>query len=317
MTFRRSFVTLFFAALCVSFAAAGYAADDAVVLPSRFGNAAPAPPPDDTAAMVEEWMAATGNIPSAADAPPRPYMVNRTKKLFVFGAVTPPAVICRAGGITDIELEPGERVTNFSISDESKWSVSAAWSGSMDEIVTHVLLRTFFPGVKSDLVIHTDRRVYSIGLTSSLDGLHMSYVGFKYPEAEERAEEQIPPGRYRDLLARYGLVDDGPEAAAPPKRLVDGADVNFRYAIKPLGSKKKIPWAPTSVYDAEERTYFVMPDTKETRDGLLSLFIVTNGKKIPAPYKIVKDGLYSVDRLFDEAVIKFAGDEVSVERIKE
>jgi type IV secretion system protein VirB9 len=306
---------ILFLAVCALFSARAARAGDAVALPSRFEGTVPPSdaPRDDAALMVEEWMAATGNAPRVSNEPTPPYMVNRAKKLFVFG-ITPPVILCKAGGITDIELEPNERVTNFAISDESKWSISAAWSGNPDELVTHVLLRTFFPGVESNLVIHTDRRTYSIDLSSSLDGLHMTYVGFKYPENTKPAEP-IPPGRYRDLLARYGLIDGEAEPDALRKQLVDGAEVDFGYSIDPVGEKKKISWAPKSVYAAAGRTYFVMPEMKEPNDRPY-VFIITPRGRIMTPYKIVKDGLYAVDRIFDEAVLKFRGDEIYVRKMK-
>lgn len=311
----RLFTVLFITACAFFSAGAKARAEDAVTLPSRFEDASPPPdaPRDDAALMVEEWMSATGNAPLVSNEPAPPYMLSRTKKLFIFGAAAP-VILCKAGGITDIELEPDERVTNFAISDENKWSISAAWSGGMDALVTHVLLRTFFPGVKSSLVIHTDRRTYSIDLSSSLDGLHMSYVGFTYPAAKP-AEEPMRPGRYRDLLARYGLVDGEVEAAAPRKRLVDGAAVDFGYSVKPADEKKKMPWAPRSVYSAAGRTYFVMPEMKEP-NAVLSVFVITPGGRIMTPYEIVKDGLYAVDRLFDEAVLKYRDDEIYVRKIK-
>jgi type IV secretion system protein VirB9 len=300
------FTVLFLAAFTVC-CAPPVCAEDAVALPSRFEGSAPPPetPRGDAELMVEEWIAATGNA--------TPYMANRTKNLFQFG-VTTPVILCKAGGITDIELEPNERVTNFAVSDENKWSVSAAWSGTPDELVTHVLLRTFFPGVKSNIVIHTDRRTYSIDLSSSLDGPHMTYVGFKYPEPLKSAEETIPQGKYRDLLARYGLIDGEAETAPPPKQLVDGADLDFGYSIEPAGEKKKLPWTPRSVYAAAGRTYFVMPEMKE-QEGRPSIFIITPRGRIITPYKIVKDGLYAVDRLFDEAVLTFGGDEIYVRKM--
>jgi type IV secretion system protein VirB9 len=311
----RLFTVLFFTA-CALFSADAARAGDAVALPSRFDGTTPPPDaqPDDTAMMVEEWMAATGNAPRVSNEPVPQHMVNRAKKLLVLGA-TAPVILCKAGGITDIELEPNERVINFAVSDEGKWSISAAWSGNPNELVTHIILRTFFPGVKSNLVIHTDRRTYSIDLSSSLDGLHMAYVGFKHPETAKPAEEPIPPGRYRDLLARYGLIDGEAEAAASRKQLVDGAEVDFGYSVEPVGEKKKISWAPKSVYSAAGRTYFVMPEMKEPNDRP-SVFIITPQGRIMTPYKIVKDGLYVVDRLFDEAVLKFRGDEIYVRRMK-
>jgi hypothetical protein len=92
--------------------------------------------------------------------------------------------------------------------------------------------------------------------------------------------------------------------------------VDFGYSIELVGEKKKISWAPKSVYAAAGRTYFVMPEMKEPNDRP-SVFIITPRGRIMTSYEIVKDGLYAVDRLFDEAVLKLRGDEIYVRKMKD
>jgi type IV secretion system protein VirB9 len=273
---------------------------------------------DDASKMVEEWLRATGAAPvEDGSSPSRPYMINRARRDFQFG-VTRPEILCRTGMITDIELEPGERVENFSISDGREWSVSAAWNGDLGNLVTHILLRPFFPGLKTNLAISTDRRTYSMDLSSSLDGLHMAYVGFKYPETVKHEAEPIPPGRYRDLLARYGIIDDGGSEKTAESKRVDAADLNFSYSIKPLGGgHKKITWTPKSVYDSDGRTFFVMPGDAKKAMGQPSLFVIRNGERIPTPLKASKNGLLMTETVFDEASLKLGGDEVSIIRLRQ
>jgi type IV secretion system protein VirB9 len=237
---------------------------------------------------------------------------------------------------TDVELEPGERVNNVFISDPKRWSMSAAWSGQIEEadaassggLVTHVLLRTSFPGLKADLIIHTDRRTYMMEFRSALEGPHIPYIGFDYSPERGPAElldpEPIPDGPWRDLLVTYNILsaDKEPEAAAR-KRLdrVEGAEVNFRYSIKPVNASDKIAWAPTSVYDAGGATYIVLPKEKKKGKKTLpdpgshSLLVTRKNKRLPATYKVVRNDLYMVDTLFDEAFLTFGGKEVVIRRL--
>jgi P-type conjugative transfer protein TrbG len=307
-------------ALALSAATAGAAsAGDAVALPSRFGGtAAVSEARDDTSKMVEEWMAATGALPGGAPDAPLPYMTGAEKKIFPYSAAA--AVIqCVAGMITDIELEPGERVLNFSMTEGKKWSVSAAWSGAPENMTTHVLLRTNFPGLETGLIIFTDRRNYSLKLRSSLDGPHTARAGFRYPVVPQEPvpyEKTIPPGRYRDLLKKYGLVEEsGAERGTGKASLTDGAGLDFRYSIKvtsPGGGHA--PWKPTSVYGADGRTFFVMPQGKDGARPVPSLRVANGGEWINVPYKIQENGIYVADRVFDEAVMRLGGQEVTITR---
>ncbi|MDR1508985.1 MAG: TrbG/VirB9 family P-type conjugative transfer protein [Synergistaceae bacterium] len=291
--------------------------EEAVPLPSRLEGRSGAVPANDESKMVEEWFRATGVAPGENSSPsPRPYMMNRARRDFLFGAARP-TILCRTGMITDIELEPGEQVKNFSISDGQRWSISAAWNGDAVNLVTHILLRPFFPGLKTSLTIYTDRRTYSLDLLSSLDGLHMAYVGFRYPtEAPPHEDEPIPSGRYRDLLVEYKIIEDsaGSEKPAVQKR-VDAAELKFGYSIKPVkGGKKKISWMPKSVYDSNGRTYFVMPNNAEKVMEQLSLFVTRGDERLLMPVKAVKDDLLMAETVFAEALLRLDGDEVSIVR---
>ena len=313
---ESAFAVVFTAVLAVFFSCGAHAAEEeAVFLPSRFADAPAALETNATTEMVEEWMYATGAASGAVNSQPL-YAANRNKRYLDFEGTTP-RIFCKVGMITDIELEPGERVENFLVPDGQRWSISAAWSGPMDNIVTHVLVRTFFPGLRSKLAIITDRRVYEMELVSGIDVSHMAYVGFRYPaDLKKAAESEIEPGKYRDLLVKYGIIE-GPEAPKEMEvRRVDGAELNFRYTIKPIG-KKKLSWSPRSVYDADGKTYIVMPRRSGSRaTSLPLLYIVDKDERILAIIRALKNDLYVTDRVFDEAIMKLNNDEVSIRRVR-
>jgi hypothetical protein len=146
----------------------------------------------------------------------------------------------------------------------------------------------------------------------------MAYVGFKYPEEAPREDEPIQPGRYRDLLVRYGIIEGPAGSEKPAAKLVDAVDLNFVYSIKPLaGGKKKISWMPKSVYDSDGRTYFVMPGNAEKAMRQLSLFVIKGDERLFTPLKAVKNDLLMTEMVFGEALLKLGGDEVSIVRSRQ
>ena len=66
------------------------------------------------------------------------------------------------------------------------------------------------------------------------------------------------------------------------------------------------------MYDADGRTYIVLPPNSKERP---SLYIVNNNERRIIMTTALKEDLYVVDRLFDEAVLKTGGAEVSIRRI--
>jgi type IV secretion system protein VirB9 len=223
--------------------------------------------------------------------------------------------------ITDVELEPGERVENYVVSDPGRWSISAAWSGNLDDLVTHVLLRTLFPGLKTNVMIYTDRRAYSLSVESSETGQHTSRVAFNYLVPKDMAAE-IPPGEWRDLLEQYDLLPEGSKDSGLAKRrtgsqnLIDGADIYFHYIIRQSSGSagRRIDWIPVAVYDANGKTYIAMPQKMTPRPGAHSLRIKRGDRDLPGTYKVLKDNLYVVDRLFDFGILSFGGNSVEIRR---
>jgi type IV secretion system protein VirB9 len=294
--------------------------EPSVVLPSRFSQAGneTSPVDDEETSMVAQWLAETGSQSPAAGLGQREFVQNSPRKNFMFGA-DQPRVVCRPGMLTDVELPPGERVVNFVVSDPDRWSVSAAWSGELDNLVTHVLLRTKFPGLKANLAIYTDKRSYSLEIVSSDGEEYMPYVGFNFVSEKEFAKEDIPTGQWRDLLDRYDLLPDYAKDREPEKdvpNLIDGADIYSHYVIKLQkgGRSKKIDWRPVSVYDANNKTYIVLPKSMKASPGLHTLLMKQGDNERAVTYRTLRNDLYVVDRVSDAWVLVLDGSRVEIVR---
>jgi type IV secretory pathway VirB9-like protein len=168
-------------------------------------------------------------------------------------------------------------------------------------------------------MIYTDRRTYSLDVSSSETAEHTPYVTFNYLKLKDvNEEEEIPPGEWRDLLEQYDLLPDGQKTSGAGKtdnlNLIDGADIYSGYLIKPYpNGRKKIAWLPIAVYDANGITYIVMPKGIKF-PGAHSLDIEHGGKLVRVAYKAAKRDLYVIDRLFDFGVLTYAGDRVEIRR---
>jgi type IV secretory pathway VirB9-like protein len=91
--------------------------------------------------------------------------------LFRYGA-SYPSIVCAILQVTDIELEPGEVVTQVNVGDTTRWSVESAVSGSGAEQVQHLIVKPRDIGLNTSLVVTTDRRTYHLILVSDQDGVH-------------------------------------------------------------------------------------------------------------------------------------------------
>src|SRR3546814_7328427 len=64
--------------------------------------------------------------------------------------------------VSDIALQPGETLTSVAAGDTVRWTVGDTASGSGETKRTHLLVKPFAPGLSTNLVITTDRRVYHV-----------------------------------------------------------------------------------------------------------------------------------------------------------
>jgi len=69
--------------------------------------------------------------------------------------------------VSDIALQSGEKLISVSAGDTVRWVVGDTQSGSGDSQQTHILVKPFASGLKTNLVITTDRRSYHLQMDST------------------------------------------------------------------------------------------------------------------------------------------------------
>ena len=159
-------------------------------------------------------------------------------------------VYASPGQITDIALQPGEKLTSVSAGDTVRWVIGDTVSGTGDSERTHVLVKPFAPGLKTNLVITTDRRAYHLQLEST-EKTAMAAVSWTYPS---------------DQLLALRRQNAAAQAALPVASNVALDNIRFRYAI----TGDNPPWKPLRAFDDDltDRAAALRPSARRRRpDG--------------------------------------------------
>ena len=100
--------------------------------------------------------------------------------LYAYNEGPQPIVDCAPLRTTDLQLQPGETVTDLALGDQERWMATPASSGDPRNPVPHVALKPQAPGIETNLTIYTTRHIYHLILRSG--SRSMQEVEFYYPE---------------------------------------------------------------------------------------------------------------------------------------
>jgi type IV secretion system protein VirB9 len=203
-----------------------------------------------------------------------------------------PKIVCRPNRITDVALQPGEKVTAVHAGDTARWQVNPAKSGAGEAETVHVVIKPLAPDISTNLLVMTDRRTYNLDLVSS-NREFIPSVRFSYPDdairnwnafiAENRAKKQ------NELVLAEG-------ANLSPDNLYFGYEV-----VK----GKETPWKPLRIFDDGTKTYIEMPSKYRSMEAPVLLFYEGQQQKL-VNYR-VKDRFYIVDRIMTKKAVLIAG----------
>lgn len=198
--------------------------------------------------------------------------------------------------VSDIALQAGERITAVSAGDTVRWVIGDTVSGSGDTAQAHVLVKPIKEGLRTNLVIITDRRTYHLELTSDTD-TYMASVSWHYPRDEllalQRRNEQAQAAS--EHVADRGLRLDR---------------LKFRYAM----SGDNPPWRPVRVFDDTHKVYIQFPDRLDQGEAPPLFVVGPNGENQLVNYR-VNGSYYIVDRLFAAAELRLGSDPQQIVRI--
>jgi P-type conjugative transfer protein TrbG len=199
------------------------------------------------------------------------------------------------GRVTVITLQEGEELVTVSAGDTVRWIVGDTASGTGSSLRVNILVKPTRVGLKTNLVITTNRRTYLLELSSTPQAW-MASASWDYP---------------KDRMLALQKQAQQAQAAAPVDSGLSLEQIKFRYAI----SGDSPPWKPLRAFDDGERVYIQFP-AGIMQGELPPLFVIgQQGDGQLVNYRF-RSPYYVVDRLFGAAELRLGADKAAVVRIE-
>ncbi len=196
--------------------------------------------------------------------------------------------------VSDIALQPGERLIAVSAGDTVRWVIGDTTSGAGDQLRVHVLVKPFAPGLATNMIITTDRRAYHLALEST-DATAMAALSWTYPQ---------------DRLLALQRQNAQAEEGRPVADTVALTNLRFRYAI----AGDSPPWRPVRAWDDGSKVYIEFPARLDQGEAPPLFVVGPLGDAQLVNYR-VSGNHYIVDRLFAAAELRLGEDPQQIVRI--
>lgn len=197
---------------------------------------------------------------------------------FAYGSGIP-TVVCALLELTDLAFEKGESILSVQLGDSVRWNIESAISGSANDSVEHLIVKPLEAGLKTSMLITTDRRTYHIRLKST-EADFMPAVVFSYPNSLKLpSKKHFGDDSYLQYTSNYDSNEDHNDCSETNSSLKNYSSVqnvsyegnsrpalnvaatyndstqrrNYNYSVD--GDSKIIP---QNVYDDGKRTFIVM-----------------------------------------------------------
>ena len=236
----------------------------------------------------------------AARIEPRPSGWQGAAQLFSYAPGGLFEVYAAVGQVTDIMLQEGETLSDtgaVAAGDTVRWVIGEASSGTGASRRTHILVKPTDPGLRTNLVINTDRRTYHVEIRST-PATYMASVGWSYPQDE--------------LIAVKARIEAANQVTATQVQVgIDPARLDFAYRL--TGDTPS--WRPVQVFDDGAKTYLLFPDSI-AQSELPPLFLIGDKKKAELVNYRVSSRYIIVDRLFSVAELRLGTSRQQIVRIE-
>jgi type IV secretion system protein TrbG len=197
--------------------------------------------------------------------------------------------------VSDVALQPGEKLVSVSTGDTVRWIVGDTTSGEGTTAQVHILVKPIAPDLKTNLLITTERRTYHLELEST-EATYMSSLSWTYPEDE--------------LIAIRKRNDEASGTDSVPLAGVESFDqLNFRYRIEGRAS-----FAPARVFDDGAKVYIQFASSLPQGEAPPLFVQGSNGAPALVNYR-VRGNTYIVDRLFAVAELRLGAKPQSIVKI--
>lgn len=198
--------------------------------------------------------------------------------------------------VSDIVLQPGESLISVSAGDTARWVIGDTTSGTGEGRQTHILVKPYTAGLRTNLIITTDRRTYRLQLEST-QVTAMAAVSWRYP--------------HNQVLTRKVEVPLAP--VAEPAPIVVGLPLeSLRFTYSITGDKPA--WRPVRAFDDGQKVYIEFPADIGSGEAPPLFAVGADGRADLLNYR-VQGRYYIADTLFAAAELRLGGKRQSVVRI--
>lgn len=201
--------------------------------------------------------------------------------------------------VTTIALKPGEKLISKAAGDTVRWVLGDTLMGGGGTQQTLVLIKPLKPGLRTNIVITTDQRVYFLDALSHEGDGYQNAIAWNYPN-----------DAYEALSVKTAQVN-----AMDGNTIGQGltiADLYFNYDVRTVEGDRPA-WQPSRVFDDGRKTYIEFPAGLGTVEAP-PLFLINNGTADLVNYR-VKGRFYEVDRLFNVAELRIGNEAQTIVRI--
>lgn len=196
--------------------------------------------------------------------------------------------------VSDVALQAGEGLIAISSGDTARWIIGNTKSGAGTDARVHILVKPQLTGLKTNLIIATDRRTYHLQMEST-PATAMAALSWRYHQDE--------------LLALQAATRKA-EAATPTAEGVALDQIHFGYAI--TGATPA--WRPLRAFDDGARVYIEFPASLQSEEAP-PLFVLGKGGQAQLTNYRVSRNYYIVDGLFDVAELRLGEKPQAVVRV--
>lgn len=197
--------------------------------------------------------------------------------------------------VTTLTLSPGETLVSKAAGDTVRWQIGETRSGEGPGQRGHVMIKPLERGLKTNLVLATNRRVYLVQLRSGA------------PEAFNTAVTW-DVGAVLDAGPASEVAPAVPTALAPPQGPLDAG-----FRIVPKGRRPS--WTPQAVMTDGARTFLRFPPGLGAGEAP-ALFALGPGREVRLINYRQRGDLWVVDQVLDAAELRLGSKRPQVVRIE-
>lgn len=234
---------------------------------------APVEPPRQRRGRAAPPLQVLADANTAARQRPTPDAFNQARHIFSYQPGALFELYTSPNYVSTILLEPGETLNDIAAGDTSRWMVTEASAETESEPRTIVLVKPQTTGLRTNIVLITDRRTYLIEAVSQAGNAYAAQVAWSYPQ--------------------------NPAASAGAIPSIDR--LHFSYRVRTVRGRAP-SWTPARVFDDGRRTWIEFPPGVIAGD-MPPLFIITGEGAEITNYRVQGQRML-VDRLFDRAELR-------------